>query len=229
MRNAKSAAIGPGTGFCARRGPDRWETIGAEPFTIRRSWTYLIVTFDVGRTLNVTVDNGFDVQAPAGNVNTKTPDCFSPLNKPAVTGPVALMFVGFFVTPTNESVTVEVAFVFQVIFSVPLVFVAPPASNDLQLLASPNFSVAVSVPPVTPPVVQPPSFPFLIVTVGLFFVVLDTAGSAGENVAVPVAVLLTVPAAAAPSGEAIRPAGSTNAVANKTPANFPRMHAPVVG
>jgi hypothetical protein len=189
---------------------------------------YLIVIFDVGRTLKVTDDNGFDEHAPAGNVNAKTPDCFSPLNNPTVTGPVVVMFVGFFGTPTRVSVTVEVALVFQVSFSVPLVFVLPPASNDLQLLAIPNFSVAVSVALVTPPPTQPPSLPFLIVTVGLFFAVLETAGKAGKNVAVPVAVLHTVPTAA-PAGEANSPTGSNIAVANKTPANFPLIHSPVVG
>jgi hypothetical protein len=211
-----------------RRSPGRRNATGAGPCTIRRSVRYLIVILLVDRTLNVTVDNGFDVQAPAGNVNTNTPDCFSPLNNPNVTGPVALMFVGFFATPTNERVTVEVAFVFHVSFSVPLVFVAPPASNDLQLLASPNFRLAVSVALVTPLPTQPPTLPFLIVTVGLFFVVLATAGSAGENVAVPVAVLHTVPADA-PAGEAISPIGNSIAVASKTPANFPLMDSPVVG
>jgi hypothetical protein len=52
----------------------------------------------------------------------------------------------------------------------------------------------------------------LIVTVGLTFVLLPIFGSAGENVAVPLAVLQVV-APAAPAGDEINPSGSAIAAA----------------
>ena len=106
---------------------------------------------------------------------------------------------------------------FQVMVSVPLVPVSPPAMSVEQLLATENFSDAENVPPVTPPPLQPPSFAFLMVTVGFTFVVLPAFGNAGANVAVPLAVLHVVPTVAAPAGAALRPMGSAIAAAAKSP------------
>ena len=106
---------------------------------------------------------------------------------------------------------------FHVMVSVPLVPVSPPAMSVEQLLATENFSVAENVPPVTPPPLQPPSFAFLIVTVGLTLAMLPAFGNAGVNVAVPLAVLHVVPTVAAPAGAAIRPMGSAIAATATSP------------
>jgi phage-related minor tail protein len=56
-----------------------------------------------------------------------------------------------------------------------------------------------------------------MVIVGLTFAVLVAFGNAGENVAVPLAVLHVVPTVAAPAGAALRPIGSVIAATATSP------------
>jgi hypothetical protein len=112
--------------------------------------------------------------------------------------------------------TVEVAFVFQVIVSVPEMLAVAPAISDQQFPATACLSVAVIFAPVTPPPVQPLNVPVTLI-VGFTLVVAFTFGNGGVNVAVPIADLHVVPVAA-PAGDAIKPAGNTIAAAKDTPA-----------
>jgi hypothetical protein len=161
-------------------------------------------------SVNVYVDNGFVVQAPAGPATATVAADVAPAKRPAVT---VVVNVPVDVFPFRKIEPDEVCPVFQVITKVPVDGVSAPATSVLQFPEPVAVAVEANVPPVTPKPTQPPTVAVDVVVVTTI-VGSPRTGSGGDTVLVPLRVAHD--AWAAPAGDATNPIGSTNAASMAT-------------